>query len=35
MSELIHKQYQSQFVTEEEFYKHSVSLFVKGILAQS
>ncbi|HBS46371.1 MAG TPA: TetR/AcrR family transcriptional regulator, partial [Paenibacillus sp.] len=22
-------------VTEEEFYKHSVSLFVKGILSQS
>ncbi|WP_028546538.1 TetR/AcrR family transcriptional regulator [Paenibacillus taiwanensis] len=35
MSELIHRQYQSQLVTEEEFYKHSVSLFVKGILAQS
>ncbi|MBB6024705.1 AcrR family transcriptional regulator [Paenibacillus sp. JGP012] len=35
MSELIHRQYQSQLVTEEEFYKHSVSLFVKGILFQS
>ncbi|PYE47888.1 TetR/AcrR family transcriptional regulator [Paenibacillus barcinonensis] len=35
MSELIHRQYQSQLVTEEEFYKHSVSLFVKGILLQS
>lgn len=34
MSELIHRQYQSQLVSEEEFYKHSVSLFVKGILAQ-
>lgn len=35
MSELIHQQYQFQLVTEEEFYKHSVSLFVKGILSQS
>lgn len=35
MSELIHQQYQSQLVTEEEFYKHSVSLFVKGILLKS
>ncbi|CAI8836740.1 TetR/AcrR family transcriptional regulator [Brevibacillus sp. BC25] len=35
MSELIHRQYQSQLVTGEEFYKYSVSLFVKGILSQS
>ncbi|OKP86427.1 TetR/AcrR family transcriptional regulator [Paenibacillus sp. P32E] len=35
MSELIHRQYQSQLITEEEFYKHSVSLFVKGMLSQS
>jgi len=32
MSELIHQQYQSQFVTEEEFYKYIVSSFVKSIL---
>ncbi|MCP1184620.1 TetR/AcrR family transcriptional regulator [Paenibacillus sp. 1781tsa1] len=35
MSELIHRQYQTQLVTEEDFYRHSVSLFVKGILSQS
>ncbi|MEK4849039.1 TetR/AcrR family transcriptional regulator [Paenibacillus sp. FSL H7-0756] len=35
MSELIHRQYQSELITEEEFYKHSVSLFVKGMLSQS
>ncbi|OKP84895.1 TetR family transcriptional regulator [Paenibacillus helianthi] len=35
MSELIHRQYQSQLITEEEFYKHSVSLFVKGMLSQA
>ena len=35
MSELIHQQYQSQLVSEEEFYKYSVSSFVKGILSQS
>lgn len=35
MSELIHQQYQSQLVSEEEFYKYSISSFVKGILSQS
>ena len=33
MSELIHQQYQSHFVTEEEFYKYIVSSFVKAILS--
>ena len=35
MSELIHQQYQSQLVTEEEFYKYIVSAFVKGLMSQS